>query len=149
MFLEQKIYYQYPNKRFFACKCITPTDRKGLLRWVFQAPKTIECKEKRIIEADLSVLVQKVADLGFTMPEETGRIEKGIEIKGLTIKPSHHVVIRPMVAGRTSAESISFQFDPSNIPSFTSAIENAVKTKDIVVKMSKLASLSIERAIEI
>lgn len=148
MFLEQKIYYQYPDTRFFACKCITPSYRKGLLRWVFQAPKSIECKEKRLIEADLAVLAKKVAELGFTMPEETGSVDKEVNIKGLFIKPNHHVVIRPMIAGKTSAESISFQFDPSSIPSFTNAIENAVKTKNIVTNMSKLASFALQKAIE-
>lgn len=121
------VFYEYPDIAYIACAGVTVTTDKTGIVWGYQH-KTLKPIRKRTFKS----LCTALKGLGIELPERFGERLKNIKHKGMTIKPSGLVAIKPISPLGATTDTISFQFEKTNISSFTRAIANATKTKMLI-----------------
>ncbi len=121
------VFYQYPDIAYCACTGVTvTTDKKGTV-WGYQR-KDERMIRKRTFEA----LCDEVKNVEDVLPERFGQKLDKIKHKGVILKPSGLIAIKPISPLAASTETLSFQFKKGCISSFTRALENAEKTKSLI-----------------
>tara|TARA_B100000809_G_C15074310_1_gene507223 strand:+ start:364 stop:816 length:453 start_codon:yes stop_codon:yes gene_type:complete len=123
---SEVVFYEYPKVAYIACTGVTVTYDKTGVVWGFQSKEF-----KPVWKRSFDVLCIVIRGLGVDLPERFGLKLLDVEHKGMTLKPSGLVVIKPTSPLEAKADTISFQFKKGNISSFTAAITNATKAKKI------------------
>lgn len=132
MILDPRIYYVYPNLELTVCQgvCYTAVTNK----WTFVAPDELGIK-LRISKTDQTEFFDKLilaaSEHNFTLPADINTT-RSFNLKRIYV--SKRTVTTKMVisdAGRDVSKTINFQFMKNDIVSFTAAVKNAVKVRDI------------------
>ncbi|GIC77677.1 hypothetical protein [Moritella sp. F3] len=132
MILDPRFYYVYPNLELTVCQGVCYTAVKN--KWTFVAPDELGIKLK-ISKTNQAEFFEKLISAArvhnFTLPADLNTT-RTFNLKRIYV--TKRIVTTKMVVRESDKmvpKSISFQFIKDDIVSFTAAINNAVKVRDI------------------
>lgn len=120
-------FYEYPSTIYYGCTGVSSSLSRNANVWAYQ-----HIDHTSIRKSSFEALCQAMKEIGIETPHGFGKVETNKKFKGVIIKPSGLVSIRTKSPLDLSDENISFQFRKESISSFTRAMNNAIKVKNVI-----------------
>jgi hypothetical protein len=138
--LKLKTYYVYPNKVINTITGVSPSS----LGWTFQPPKGAGLIKKLLRGKTLSELYAAMESHGITIDERCDESEFVNPCPSKLSITANAVSARIIIVDELGVRSmpvLRFEFTADSIPSFTGAVQNALKVLDVEQMNNRLNQL--------